>query len=142
MVLKRKACEPYDGSRLSTESWVCLFIYRSCKYTSTQKIRDCFFHSHILIHFHSNSDDEQSALQEAYSERVKEMVSHEKDEFYVSWLGLFMQVASWMMFALGAIYMMFSLCCLKRLRDKLTQEHRRKCRQYEDAKRIRQHLNQ
>ena len=100
-----------------------------------------YFHSNILIHILSNSD-EQSDLQESYSERVKDMISHGKDEFYVSWLGLFMQVSSWMMFALGAIYMIFSLCCLKRLRDKLTQDYRRKRRQYEDSKEIRQYLNQ
>lgn len=83
-----------------------------------------------------------SALQESYSERVKDMANHEHDTFYFSWLGLFMQVSSWMMFALGAIYMLFSLCCLKRLRDKLTDDHRRKERHFEEAKRMQQWMEE
>jgi len=58
-------------------------------------------------------------LEEAYSERVKEMVSSHADEFHVAWASLFMQISSWLIFACGIFYMLMGLCCLKRLRDKI-----------------------
>jgi hypothetical protein len=73
-------------------------------------------------------------LQEAYGERVNDALEH-VDEFHVSWLGLFMQVAAWMMFVLGCMYMLFSFCCLKRLRDKLKEDYQNKWKEFRTAKR-------
>lgn len=74
-----------------------------------------------------------SALEEAYSERVDDMIAHQKDQFHVSWLSLFMQVSSWVMLVLGCIYMLFGLCCLKVLRDKLYRNHKEKWQIYREA---------
>jgi hypothetical protein len=52
-----------------------------------------------------------SCLEEAYSERVKEMVAHSRDQFHVAWFSLFMQVSSWMMLGLGIPYMLLGVCC-------------------------------
>jgi len=77
-----------------------------------------------------------SALEEAYSERVQDTIGHQSDEFHVAWLGVFMQVTSWMMFSVGALYMLLSLCCMKKLRDKLQQNDKRKWREFREAKRL------
>jgi hypothetical protein len=75
-------------------------------------------------------------LEEAYSERVHDTVGHQLDEFHVSWLGVFMQLAAWMIFGVGVLYMLFSLCCLKTLRDNLKENDLRKWREFREAKRV------
>lgn len=59
-------------------------------------------------------------LEEAYSERVKDMMAY-KDQFHISWAPLFMQIASWCMLSCGVVYMLLGICCLKRIRDRLKQ---------------------
>ena len=77
-----------------------------------------------------------SCLEEAYSERVKDMVAHAKEEFHVSWVSLFMQVSSWMMLGLGILYMIMGLCCLKLLRDKLKLSHQQSWSEYREQMKI------
>ena len=77
-----------------------------------------------------------SCLQEAYSERVNDVVEHSDERFHVSWLPLFMQVSSWMMAALGAVYMILGLCCMKVIRDRMTKEHRERMETYREAMKI------
>jgi hypothetical protein len=77
-----------------------------------------------------------SCLEEAYSERVKDMVAHTRDQFHVSWYSLFMQVSSWMMLGLGLAYMLLGMCCLKRVRDKVVQDHRDRWEAYREAMKI------
>lgn len=69
-------------------------------------------------------------LQEAYSERVKEIVSTHADEFHVAWASLFMQISSWLIFACGIFYMFMGICCLKRLRDKLREKDKKAWKKY------------
>jgi hypothetical protein len=59
-------------------------------------------------------------VEEAYSERVKDIVERQ-DEFHLSWAAIFMEVSSWLFLGTGALYMLLGLCCLKRLRDRLRQ---------------------
>ena len=82
-----------------------------------------------------------SALQEAYSERVLDMIAHANDQFHVSWLSLFMQISSWMMLSIGILYMLIGICCLKALRDKLKEDHKNKWETYRDAMRVYRELN-
>lgn len=82
-----------------------------------------------------------SALEEAYSERVADMIAHSKEQFYISWFSLFMQVSSWMMLALGIIYMLFGLCCLKALRDKLKKAEQEKWETYREAMKVYREAN-
>ena len=77
-----------------------------------------------------------SCLEEAYSERVKDMVVHSKEQFHVSWISLFMQMSSWMMLALGILYMLLGMCCLKLLRDKLKDQDKEKWATYRDAMKL------
>eukprot|EP00980_Cylindrotheca_fusiformis_P001002 scaffold274_cov119-Cylindrotheca_fusiformis.AAC.4 len=77
-----------------------------------------------------------SALEEAYSERVQDTVEHASDSFHVAWIGVFMQVSAWMIFGVGVVYMVLGLCCLKRLRDKLRDDDRKKWKEYREAKRV------
>jgi hypothetical protein len=74
-----------------------------------------------------------SCLEEAYSERIQDMVAHARDRFHVAWFSLFMQVSSWMMLGLGITYMLLGVCCLKRLRDKVVQTDRAQWAAYRDA---------
>lgn len=69
-------------------------------------------------------------LQEAYSERVKEMVSAHADEFHVAWASLFMQLSSWLIFGCGVGYMLMGVCCLKNLRDKLREKDKKNWKRY------------
>mmetsp|Transcript_14321 Transcript_14321/g.23170 ORF Transcript_14321/g.23170 Transcript_14321/m.23170 type:complete len:343 (+) Transcript_14321:1008-2036(+) len=67
-----------------------------------------------------------TCLQEAYSERVDDMIAHASDKFHVAWFALFLQVSAWSLCILGALYFAMGLFCLKRFRDKLVHEHRAK----------------
>lgn len=69
-------------------------------------------------------------VSEAYSERVKEIVQSHADEFHVAWASLFMQISSWLMLGCGLFYMLMGLCCLKRLRDKLSKKDRQAWARY------------
>ena len=69
-------------------------------------------------------------LQEAYSERVKEMVATHADEFHVAWASLFMQISSWLITACGIFYMLMGLCCLKKLRDRIRKRDRAVWKKY------------
>ncbi|CAB9519007.1 expressed unknown protein (Partial), partial [Seminavis robusta] len=63
-------------------------------------------------------------LEEAYSERVKTMVSAHADQFHVAWASLFMQISAWFIFGCGIWYMLMGFCCLKRLRDRVKKKDR------------------
>lgn len=69
-------------------------------------------------------------LEEAYSVRVKEIVSTHADAYHVSWASLFMQISSWLIFACGCLYMLMGLCCLKRLRDRVREKDRKTWKKY------------
>ena len=73
-------------------------------------------------------------VQEAYSERVEELVGHANDRFHVAWVPTFMQISSWIMVATGYIYMLMGLCCLKGLRDRLRENFRLRLKDYNEAK--------
>lgn len=73
-------------------------------------------------------------VEEAYSERVRDIVSHGKDEFHVGWLAIFMQISSWVMLGVGALYMLLGVFCLRGLRDRL---HRK---EQDDWKKYRENL--
>lgn len=99
-------------------------------------VENCTSSTAIVLCLTLNHDFLQSALEEAYSERVQDAVGHERDEFHVSWLGVFMQVSAWMIFGVGLIYMLLGLCCLKKLRDKLKEDDRKKWIEFREAKKI------
>jgi hypothetical protein len=69
-------------------------------------------------------------VEEAYSERVKEVLNTHHDEFYVGWYAIFMDVSSGFMLACGITYMTLGLCCLKRLRDRIKQQEIDAWKQY------------
>lgn len=69
-------------------------------------------------------------LQEAYSERVKEIVHTHADEFHVAWASLFMQIASWLMLACGLLYMIMGMLCLQGLHDKMYAKNKDAWKKY------------
>jgi hypothetical protein len=74
-------------------------------------------------------------VEEAYSERVRDIVSHGKDEFHVGWLAIFMQISSWFMLGVGALYMLLGVFCLRGLRDRMQREEQEEWKKYrEDLK--------
>jgi hypothetical protein len=77
-----------------------------------------------------------SALEEAYSERVEDMIAHSKDEFRVSWISLFMQMSAWSLLVIGGLYMVFGLCCLNAIRTRVYRNHKEKWDTYREAMRI------
>lgn len=74
-----------------------------------------------------------SCLEEAFSELVKDMAAHSREQFHIAWFSLFMQVSSWMMLCLGAVYMLLGLCCLKGVRDKMVKKDRERWETYYEA---------
>lgn len=74
-------------------------------------------------------------VQEAYSERVKDIVSHGSEEFHVGWAAIFMEATSWLMLSCGIIYFLMGICCLKRMRDRYQQREIDEWKRYrEEAK--------
>jgi hypothetical protein len=68
-------------------------------------------------------------MEEAYSGRIEDMV-HAHEEFHIAWAAVFMQVSSWLVLAVGTCYMLFGLCCLKIIRDRMAQTYRDQLRDY------------
>lgn len=71
-------------------------------------------------------------VEEAYSERVKDLVSHGKDAFHVGWLAIFMQISSWFMLGVGTMYMLLGVFCLKGLRDRMHQREHDNWKKYRE----------
>jgi hypothetical protein len=55
---------------------------------------------------------------------------HLLDKFHVAWVPMFMQITSWIMFAVGCCYMLLGICCLWRLRDKLRDSFQERLEEY------------
>lgn len=80
---------------------------------------------------------------EAYSQRVDDLITHSSDKFYIGWVPIFMQVVAWMMFGIGAAYMMLGICCLRGMRDRMKQQERDMWKQYrEDMRKWRRQRNE
>lgn len=71
-------------------------------------------------------------VEEANSERVREIVSG-KNTFQVGWAAVFMQISSWFMLGIGALYVLMGVCCLKRLKDKMKEKEIEDWRKYRAA---------
>lgn len=69
-------------------------------------------------------------MEEAYSSRVEDLVGHASDSFHVAWVPMFMQISSWIMFAIGCMYMVMGICCLVRWRNKLRDGYRQRLEEY------------
>ena len=74
-------------------------------------------------------------VEESYSERVKDLVAHGKDEFHIGWASIFMQISSWLMLVFGLVYLLLGICCMKRLRDRMKENERQAWRDYREAMR-------
>lgn len=72
-------------------------------------------------------------LEEAYSERVRDIVKKSSSLDNVGWAAIFMQLSSWLMLAVGCLYMLMGVCCLKGLRDRLKEREQREWREYREA---------
>jgi hypothetical protein len=71
-------------------------------------------------------------VEEAYSERVKGIVSHVDDSFHIGWASVFMEVSSWLMLSTGAMYAFLGLFCCRRLRDRMKQKEIEAWRRYKE----------
>jgi hypothetical protein len=69
-------------------------------------------------------------VEESYSERVKDILAHNKDSFHVGWPAIFMQLSSWFMLAVGLTYMLLGICCLKGMRDRMKANEIEAWREY------------
>lgn len=72
-------------------------------------------------------------VEEAYSERVKDLIAHGREEFHVGWQAIFMQISSWFMLAVGCMYMLLGVCCMKRHRDRMEAREKEEWREYRNA---------
>jgi hypothetical protein len=73
-------------------------------------------------------------LEEAYSERVRDIVRKSQSSVdRVGWAPIFMQLSSWLMLAVGCVYMLMGICCLKRLRDRLKEKEQQEWKEYREA---------
>jgi hypothetical protein len=66
-------------------------------------------------------------LEEAYSERVKGLLANvaNVDGFHIAWAALFMEFSAWLMLAMGMLYMVLGLLCLKLLRDRMVEREKK-----------------
>lgn len=71
-------------------------------------------------------------VEEAYSERVKGIVSHVDDSFHIAWASVFMEVSSWLMLATGALYTLLGVFCCKRVRDRMKQKEKDAWKRYKE----------
>eukprot|EP00934_Nitzschia_sp_Nitz4_P008325 Nitzschia sp. Nitz4//scaffold36_size144017//39191//40152//NITZ4_003075-RA/size144017-snap-gene-0.189-mRNA-1//1//CDS//3329549423//8315//frame0 len=74
-----------------------------------------------------------SALDEAYEERITDMIAHAREQFHVSWYSFFLQFAAWLMLVLGVLYMCLGVCCLNLLRDRVKRQRREDLQSYHEA---------
>lgn len=71
-----------------------------------------------------------TGMEMSYSLRIDDMVKHDADKFRISWMPLFMEISSWLMFVTGCIYMTMGICCLKGLRKKLQDRYQQRMQEY------------
>jgi hypothetical protein len=66
-------------------------------------------------------------LEEAYSERVKGLLANvaNVDGFHIAWAALFMEFSAWLMLAMGMLYMVLGILCLKLLRDRMVEREKK-----------------
>jgi hypothetical protein len=66
-------------------------------------------------------------LEEAYSERVKGLLANvaNVEGFHIVWAALFMEVSAWLMLAMGMLYMVLGILCLKLLRDRMVEREKK-----------------
>lgn len=69
-------------------------------------------------------------MEEAYSSRVEDLVGHANDKFHVSWVPLFMQISSWVMFVTGVLYMLMAVLCLRGMKTKLRASYQERLKEY------------
>jgi len=69
-------------------------------------------------------------MEEAYSSRVQDLVEHANDKFHVSWVPLFMQISSWVMFVTGCVYMLMGVLCLQRVKTSLRDSYLERLKEY------------
>jgi protein-S-isoprenylcysteine O-methyltransferase Ste14 len=69
-------------------------------------------------------------VEQAYSERVKEIVESGKSQFHIEWVAIFMQISSLLMLGMGIVYIVLGMFCLKRFRDKLKQQEKDQWKKY------------
>jgi hypothetical protein len=60
--------------------------------------------------------------EESYSKQVNDMLAHANEKFHVAWFAHFWQVSAWSLCALGALYFVMGLFCMKRVQDKLLKQ--------------------
>jgi hypothetical protein len=80
-------------------------------------------------------------VEEAYSERVKDLITHGKDEFHVGWVAIFMQLSSWLMLGVGVLYMLLGMCCLNLLRVKLQKKEKEDWKRYREQMKLWKEMN-
>jgi hypothetical protein len=74
-----------------------------------------------------------TCLEQAYNERVNDMMAHADDEFHIAWFSLLIQIAAWALCLIGVLYFVMGLFCLKRLRDRLVHADRARRKAYKEA---------
>ena len=70
--------------------------------------------------------------EEAYSERVKEVMATQTAWQHLGWASIFMEVSAWCMLAIGIVYMLLGVCCCKRVRDHYQQKERDAWKKYKE----------
>ena len=66
---------------------------------------------------------------EAYSERVDDAMTH-ATALGVGWTAVFLQVVAWILFAVGMLYIVMGILCLRRVRNRLKQHEKEAWQKY------------
>ncbi|KAL7564185.1 hypothetical protein ACA910_019810 [Epithemia clementina (nom. ined.)] len=68
---------------------------------------------------------------EASSDRVQSLLS-DVSSGQITWAAIFMQVSAWVMCAVGLVYMLMGVCCLKGVRDRMREAEKEAWRRYRE----------
>mmetsp|Transcript_14902 Transcript_14902/g.41279 ORF Transcript_14902/g.41279 Transcript_14902/m.41279 type:complete len:285 (-) Transcript_14902:432-1286(-) len=83
-----------------------------------------------------------SCVEEAYSEHMSDILSHSQYSSKTAWLEIFIDVSAWAIIALGAMYVLLGICCLKGVRDRMRAEHKEQWGEYRKERKLYKQRNQ
>jgi hypothetical protein len=72
-------------------------------------------------------------MEESDSQRIKDILGHDQDQFSVGWEAIFMQISSWFMIGIGLLYVLLGIFCMKRVRDRMKENENQAWSKYRQA---------
>jgi hypothetical protein len=137
LFFSQEAANNHDVLSLALRAYISLFCILfavnetealpCCGWIRSNALLERFFSRGFLYSFMG-----LIAVQESDSERIASIVTSQDNHqmFHVQWVAIFMQLSSWFMLAIGVVYMLMGVCCMKRLRDGMKLNEKEAWKQY------------